>query len=123
MTNLKKYSMRLAYTFLSLGFSVLFITTLYYFNLINENTYKVFKIVVLIINLFISGFILGREAKSKGFLEGIKLGLMIIPIFLIVTLLIKEPLKLTVILYYLIILITSTFGSMIGMSLKKETKS
>ena len=113
MTNIKKYLLRLAYTFLSLLLSLLFITTLYYFNLINENIYKVFKIVILIVNIFI----------SKGYLEGLKLSIMLIPFFLIGTLLLKEPLKLTIIIYYLIITMTATLSSMIGILRKKETNS
>ncbi len=123
MTNLKKYLSRLFYTFLYLLGAMLFITTLYYFNLMNESVYKVFKIIILIISMFVSGFILGRMAKSKGYLEGIKFSLMMILIFLVSTVLLSEPLKLTIIIYYLIILMSTTFGSMIGVSLKKETKS
>ncbi len=123
MTNIKKYLLRLAYTFLALFLSLLFITTLYYFNLINENIYKVFKIVILIVNIFISGYILGKNAKSKGYLEGLKLSIMLIPFFLIGTLLLKEPLKLTIIIYYLIITMTATLSSMIGILRKKETNS
>ena len=123
MTNLKKYLSRLFYTFLYLLGAMLFITTLYYFNLMNESVYKVFKIIILIISMFVSGFILGRKAKSKGYLEGIKFSLMMILIFLVSTVLLSEPLKLTIIIYYLIILMSTTFGSMIGVSLKKETKS
>ena len=123
MTNLKKYLSRLFYTFLYLLAAMLFITTLYYFNLMNESVYKVFKIIILIISMFVSGFILGRKTKSKGYLEGIKFSLMMILIFLVSTVLLSEPLKLTIIIYYLIILMSTTFGSMIGVSLKKETKS
>ena len=104
MTNLKKYTKRLLYTFLFLILSLLLLTTLYYFNLINENIYKVFKIIILIINIFISGFLLGKKANSKGYLEGIKLSLMVIFLFLIITLILKEPLILTILIYYLIIL-------------------
>ena len=123
MTNIKKYFFRLAYTFLALFLSLLFITTLYYFNLINESFYKVFKIIILIVNIFVSGYILGKCAKSKGYLEGIKLSMMVVPLFLVGTFLLREPLKLTIIIYYLIITITATLSSMIGMLRKKETNS
>ncbi len=120
MANLKKYAFRLGYTLIALFLSLLVIITLYYFNLINQNIYKILKIIILIINIFISGFLLGKQAKSKGYLEGIKLSSMIIILFLGITFLANEPIKLTVIVYYLIILITATFGSMLGMSLKAK---
>ncbi len=123
MANLKKYSIRVLYTFLSLALSLVFISTLYYFNLVNENIYKVFKIIILIVNIFISGFILGRKASSKGYFEGIKLGLLIIVLFLIMSLLGMGSLKLSIIVYYLIILISSILGSMLGILKKKEINS
>lgn len=121
MSYLKKYGLRLIYTIISILLSLFLITTLYYFNIINGTTYSILKIVIILLNIFISSFILGKKATSKGFLEGIKLSVIIIPIFIILALLTNEVLKLRVIIYYIIILITSTFGSMVGISRKKES--
>lgn len=120
MAYLKKYGLRLIYTILFIILSLLLVTCLYYFNIISSNTYKFLKIIIILANIFISSFILGRKAINKGYLEGIKLAVIIIPIFIILTIITKETLKLKVILYYLIILITSTFGGMIGISKKTE---
>lgn len=122
MTYLKKYGLRLVYTLITIFILLILTTTLYYFNIINNGTYKVIKIVIVLLSMFINAFILGKDTDQKGYLEGLKLGIMIIPIFFILTLLTKQPLKLRILLYYLIIGITSIFGSMVGISRKKELK-
>lgn len=116
MAFLKKYGLRLAYTMISILFSLLVVTVLYYFDFINGTVYKVLKIIIVLLNIFISSFILGKKASNKGFLEGIKLALIVIPIFIVLALLTKEALKIRVILYYFILLATSTFGGMVGIS-------
>lgn len=120
MNYLKIYGLRLTYTIASILLSLLFITILYYFNIIGGTTYKILKIILLLLNIFISSFILGKTANNKGFLEGIKFATIIIPIFLILTLLTNQTLQIKMIIYYLIILLASTFGGMVGISRKKE---
>lgn len=123
MTYLKKYGLRLIYTLIAIFIFLILSTTLYYFNIINNTIYKVTKIIIVLLSIFINSFILGKSANQKGYLEGLKLGTMIIPIFFILTLITSTPLKLRVILYYMIIMISSIFGSMVGISRKKELKS
>lgn len=120
MSYLKKYGLRLFYTFLFLFLSFAFITMLYYFNIINENFYKIFKIIILIINIFISSFILGKKANAKGYLEGIKLSSLTILLFLLFSFILNKPLKLRILIYYLIIIITATLGGMLGINRKKS---
>jgi len=123
MTYLKKYGLRLAYTIASVLISVLLLTTLYYFDIVGANTYKILKVVVILINIFISSFILGGKVSSKGYLEGLKLAGIIIPIFFILSILTSQVIKLRIILYYLIVLFTSIFGSMVGISHRKDLVS
>ncbi len=123
MINFKKYGLRLIYTILSILLSLLALTTIYYFNGISENTYKILKLIILLINIFISSFILGKKATHKGYLEGLKLAGILITIFLILSILTKQTLKLTIIIYYLIITFTSTLGSMIGINKKTIPKN
>lgn len=119
MTYIKKYGLRFLYTIISILVSLLLITAMYYFNWINENTYKIAKLMILLINIFISSFILGKKATKKGYLEGIKLASIIIPTFLIITILTNQKLKITIMIYDIIILFTATLGSMIGINRKK----
>lgn len=114
---MKKYLFSILITFISIIFTLLFTTTLYYFNLINHTTYNILKIILLLLSLFINSFILGKKSTKKGYLEGIKLSLPIIIFSLIISLITKK-FKLTILIYYLIILITSIFGSIVGINKK-----
>lgn len=95
-----------------------FILTLFsYFNILSSKVVSIFKILIPVISLFIGGFYLGKRSNKKGWFEGLKLGL----IFLIL-LVIFEFLALSInfevknILYYLIILASTSFGSIVGIN-------
>ena len=95
-----------------------FILTLFsYFNILSSKVVSIFKILIPVISLFIGGFYLGKRSNKKGWFEGLKLGL----IFLIL-LIIFEFLALSInfevknILYYLIILASTSFGSIVGIN-------
>lgn len=118
MEIIKKYSFRFLYTVLGIIISLLLITTLYHFNLISSNIYQILKLIILLGNILISGIILGKKTTSKGYLEGIKLGVFLIILFTLLTLLTGGDLKLKILLYDLIILITSILGGMIGINKK-----
>lgn len=120
MTYVKKYGLRFLYTIISIIISLLLLTTLYYFNIISSSFYQILKIIILITNIFISGFLLGKQTPNKGYLEGIKLAVFLIAFCLIISLLTNQPLHLKVLLYYIIITITSILGSMIGINKRKE---
>ena len=78
MEIIKKYSFRFLYTILSIVLCIIIITTLYHFNIISSNIYQILKLIILLINILISGIILGKKATNKGYLEGIKLGSFLI---------------------------------------------
>lgn len=120
MTYIKTYGLRIIYIFIFIILFLLLTTTLYYFNIINNQTYKILKIIICLLSIFINSYILGKKTLKKGYLEGLKLSLIIIPILFIITVISKKALKFRIILYYLIILITSIFGSMLGINRKKE---
>jgi len=56
---------------ITLIFLLLLTTILYYFDLINYNTTKYFKIVTIIISSFISGYIRGYNSINKGYINGL----------------------------------------------------
>lgn len=121
MTYIKRYGKRLIFTMISIIISLFIVSLLYYFNLISPNINKILKIIIILVNIFISSFILGKSTTSKGYLEGIKLALILIPTFILTSLITSSPLKLKVLIYYIIIFITSILGSMIGINRKKES--
>ena len=119
MTNIKKYTISTTLTITLILVLLFFITTIYYFNLISMKTFSILKLLVILISTFIASFLLGTKTKNKGYLEGIKQSLILIVIFLIPTI-ITSNFNLKVFIYYLIILITGSLGSMIGINKKKK---
>lgn len=115
MKYLKKLGKSLLYT---LGITIVFtflITIFSYFNIFSDNVVKVLKLFTPIISVFIGGFIIGKNSKRKGFLEGIKLG-SIIDIFLIIISLLLKSFKQSSLLFYVILLTATIFGSMLGIN-------
>ena len=118
MEIIKKYSLRFLFTILSISICLLIITTLYHFDIISSNIYQLLKLIILLGNILISGIILGKKANKKGYLEGIKLGLFMIILFTLITLITGQGLKLKLLLYDSIMLITAILGGMIGINKK-----
>ncbi|MBR1385607.1 MAG: TIGR04086 family membrane protein [Bacilli bacterium] len=102
---------------------VSFITSnLSYFNLIKENTKDFINTFSILLIIFIVCFINGKKINNKGYLEGIKIGLIIDLIFIIIRLLLKKKITLYKLLFYIIVLLISIFGSITGIN-KKKNKS
>lgn len=117
MTYLKKIGTAFIYIFSILIVSTFIISLFNYIGLVNGKFLTILKILIPIISLFVGGFIIGRESKSKGWLEGIKLGgIFILFLVLFNYLGLKNVPELKNIIYYLIILGSSVIGSMLGIS-------
>lgn len=120
-----KYFKKLVFSFIyilsTLLITTFIITFLNYFNIINDKVISIFKILIPIISLFIGGFYIGKNSNSKGYFEGLKLG-AIFSIFLIIFnfLAFDNSFKLKYLLFYLILIISSILGSMIGINKRKK---
>ena len=97
----------------------LIINVLYYFDIINNNATKYIKMFLSILSFFIGGLYIGKNSMSKGYINGLKLSLIIILLFFIIGLILNN-LSFSRIIYYLITITCITFGAMIGIS-KKES--
>ena len=97
--------------------SSIIINLLYYFDIVNNNLIKYLKMFLSITSFFISGVYLGRKSDSKGYINGLKLSLIVVVISFLLSIIFNN-FKLTMIVYYLIITTCITFGSMIGISKK-----
>lgn len=119
MSNLKKYFVLMASAILLILITFILETMLYYFNIITPSIYNIIKIIMLLLSFFIPSFILGLSASKKGYLEGIKFSLPLLLVFLVTSIIVKA-FTIKVLLFYFIILLASSFGSMLGISRKKE---
>ncbi len=80
------------------------------------------KFIVIFLSLFTGSFKQAKEGKSKGFLEGLKIGSILVFILFILNYGIYQNIKLTSIFYYFLLLFISMIGGMVGITRKKEKK-
>lgn len=103
--------------------STLVVTILNYFNIFGSKLVTFFKIVIALISTFVGGFFMGKNSKQKGWLEGLKLGLIILLILVLMNyLILRQSFEIRNLVYYLILLSSSVFGSMIGINKKVQDK-
>ena len=97
------------------------ITLLNYINLISIKIVTAFSYITPFISFFIGGPLLGKTSINKGWLEGIKFGLIIIILsFVFNYLAFDKGFNISNIILYTITIISSIIGSMIGINLKNS---
>lgn len=117
----KKSLKSLLYIFSIIIVSTFLVTTLNYFNIIGPKLLTIFKILIILSSMFTGGIIIGKNSKQKGWLEGIKLGLIVTVILVLFKYLgLNQKFLITNIIYYIILIISCTLGSMIGINKKKN---
>ncbi len=117
MNYLKNVGIALIYI-ISFLLGLTFISTIFnYINLFGNTFINVLKVIIPILSLFIGGFIIGKRIGKKGWLEGIKLAIIFLVILTIFNYLaLDTSFSLKTLIYYLILITSSTFGSMIGVN-------
>lgn len=117
----KKYGEAFLLVFIFLGFFSMLLTLLGYFNITSSKITEYLILFLTMVSLFIGGFFLGKKCEQKGWLEGIKIGSMVIFLFFLISYLgFDQGLNVKVCIYYLILLVSSILGSMIGINKKEE---
>lgn len=93
------------------------LSILEYFNLFYGKVSEVFMFIYMAILFFIIGFLVGKKATHKGYLEGIKISLSLIFILIVINVLFYQAgFSLERTIYYFILILSSTLGSMIGIN-------
>lgn len=115
---LKKILNSLLAFFIIILVGTLLITLINYFSLLSPKIISILKLIFPISAIFISSYRLGKQSEKKGYIEGLKLGIIIILIFTTI-ILILDKFTLKSLLYYLILILTSILSSMIGINRKK----
>ena len=119
--NIKSFLKIFSKTLITIFLALLIISTLYYFNILSDKIASYLRPLSILLILFITSYKLGKKSIKNGYLEGFKLGSLVIVFFFILSLIFfRNYFKIRLILYYLILLITSILGSMIGISKKKS---
>lgn len=78
-----------------------------------------FILIGMILILFIIGLEYGKKASKKGYLEGLKIGVCLIFLLLFINLIFYQTaFSFERILYYIVLILSSTLGSMLGINKK-----
>ena len=117
------------YLFKTLGYYAIFLILIIFIcsllNLIGVNS-TITNLVLFIFNLmafFIFGFKNGKKAVSKGYIAGLKMSGLFILVLIVINLFIaKNFFNVTTIIYYILLILAGTFGGMMGINKKEETK-
>ena len=73
------------------------------------------------IGLFVINFLNGKRTNQKGYLEGLKLGGLVILFFFIISLFTKDFISLSKIIYYGVLILISIIASSIGINFKDHS--
>ena len=94
------------------------------FYLYTNMSYNVNCLILFIwsaIGLFVINFLNGKRTNQKGYLEGLKLGGLVILLFFIISLFTKDFISLSKIIYYGVLILISIIASSIGINFKDHS--
>lgn len=117
---MKKYLKSLGYIFVLIITLTFLVTILNYIGLFKGTFFTILKFIIPAISMFIGGVIIGKNSEKKGWLNGLKIGVIAILIIVLVSVIAKNTFNIKNIIYYIMLLAICVFGSMIGISKKNN---
>lgn len=97
--------------------SILICSTLFsIINLFEITIHPAFYLISMILISLAMGYLTGRKCKDKGYLKGLIVGGIFIATIFLISIIITREIKIYTILYYLIILTSTTLAAMIGVN-------
>lgn len=97
----------------------LIITILNYISIINLNIINILKYIIPFISVFIGGLYIGKQSINKGWLEGLKLGILFVMILFIINLVFYDY-NFKQIILYITVIMGSILGGIIGINKKQR---
>ena len=117
---MKKYLKSLGYIFSLIITLTFLVTILNYIGLFKGTFFTLLKFIIPAISMCIGGVIVGKNSEKKGWLNGLKIGVIAILIIILVSIIARNTFNIKNIIYYIILLAICVFGSMIGISKKNN---
>lgn len=99
--------------------SIIILTIINYFNILNTNIIKIIELFIPIISIFIGSYKIGKTSNQKGYIEGLKYSGIWIIIFLLFNIITKNITPLGV-LYLFLLIIISVLSSILGINKRKN---
>lgn len=122
MQEIKKLGQNLLTSFIILIIGIIIISFLSYVNILGGKVLAVFKILISFIAIIVGSFKQGIKSTKRGFLEGLKIGLLFTIFYMLINLIFFKLFAIKNLLYYILILFVSMCGGMLGISKRKEEK-
>lgn len=120
MKNYKNILRSIATFMISLIIYLFIITTFAHFNLFSYKTVSLISFIFVIMLFMYCGFALGKKSNKRGYLSGLVIGIINILLILILALLFRCLPELKSLIYFMILLLSSTLGGMFGINFKKQ---
>ncbi len=118
---MKKYLIPALYTLGIIVIGTLVSSALYYFNITSSKINSILLYLISIAGIFTGSILFSKEIKYKGIISGIIYFMACFIVMGILSLLVfKSSFKLSGLIYYIVILIFSMLGGVIGKNLKEE---
>lgn len=118
--NVVKYLKSLIYIFVPILILTIILSIFDYFNIIGNSLSNYLKLFIVSISMLIGGIYIGSKASKKGWLEGLKIGLIVIILMFVVSYLaFDQGITIKTVIYYFILIASSMLGSMIGINKRK----
>ena len=121
---MKKYKnilTSIGWFFGSLLIYLIIITTLAHFNLISYKTVSVLSFIFMCLLFMYNGFSLGKKSIKRGFLSGLMIGTINIILVLLLAIILRSIPGFKSLIYFAVLLLSSTLGGMFGINFKKES--
>lgn len=84
------------------------------FNLFEIEIYPLIYLVSIALITFSSGIILGINTKNNAYKKGLLLGIIFVLIMFLLSIIMKSTMSFKMISYYLIVIVSTTLGSILG---------
>jgi len=96
------------------------VTLIYTYTNISYDTNCTLLFIGTLIGIFILSFNHGKKVPNKGLLNGMKLGIIIVLIFFIISIFSKSLFSISKIIYYGILILVAAVAAAIGINFKKQ---
>lgn len=119
---MKKYKnilITIGWFFSSLLIYLIIITTLAHFNIISYKTVSILSFIFMCLLFMYNGFTLGKKSNKRGYLSGLIIGSINIALVLLLGVIFRSIPELKSLIYFAILLLSSTLGGMFGINFKK----
>lgn len=121
---MKKYLLPIIYSVSIILVGGLVSTVLYYFDITSTKVNNIFLYATAILSLFVGSLKLAKELNRKGFITGFLYFLFWFIIMLFLSLVVfKASFTLKSLIYYVVILLFSMLGGVLGKNMKEETEA